>query len=198
LKGPLAHVSIERHMKNIRIVCLSGSLRKASYNTTLIKAVHRLAPPETEVSLFEDMAIMPLFNPDLEGQPVPVVDGLRKALAGADGLLIASPEYAHGISGVLKNALDWLVSGEEFPYIPVALFNTSPRASHAQAALREVIRTMSGNIIEKASITVPLLGSHYTVEDIVSSPELSRTIVGAIHALRDAIIEHGPRAQRLP
>lgn len=177
-------------MKNIRILCLSGSLRKASYNTALVNAVRELAPPDIEVTIFDDMGLMPLFNPDLEGASLPVVDELQNELKKSDGLMIASPEYAHGISGVLKNALDWLVSGEEFPYIPVALFNTSPRASHAQAALREVIKTMSGNIIEKASISLPLLGSNYDANDIVNHPEIPHVIVKAIHSLRDAIIEH--------
>ena len=137
------------------------------------------------------MGLMPLFNPDLEDEPQPIVDKLRNELKKSDGLLIASPEYAHGISGVLKNALDWLVSGEEFPYIPVALFNTSPRATHAQAALREVIKTMSGNIIEQASISVPLLGSNYAANDIVNHPEISHDVVNALNSFRDAIIMHG-------
>lgn len=178
-------------MKSVRILCLSGSLRKNSYNSALIKAIRALAPSDLEVAIFEGMGQLPLFNPDLEGQVLPTVDGLRKEVKESDGLLIASPEYAHGISGVLKNALDWLVSGDEFPCMPVALINTSPRALHAQAALREVIKTMSGNIIERASISVPLLGSNLDENGIVKDPEISRTVLNATCTFRDAILEHG-------
>lgn len=175
-------------MNSIRIVCLSGSLRRASYNTAALRAMQALAPPDVEVVIFEGMGNLPLFNPDLEDSPLPAVSALRHELRISDGLVIASPEYAHGISGVLKNALDWLVSGEEFPNYPVALINTSPRASHAQAALREVLQTMSGNIIDQASISLPLTGSHYNSSDIISDPRMSRELMNATSAFRDAII----------
>ena len=71
----------------------------------------------------------------------------RNAVGKASALIIASPEYAHGISGVSKNALDWLVSYEGFVDKPIALVNASPRARHAFDALHEVLRTMSANII---------------------------------------------------
>ena len=82
---------------------------------------------------------------------------LRDRVRRADGLLISSPEYAHGVPGAMKNALDWLVGGEEFIYKPVALLNASPRATHAQASLAETIRTMSGRLVPEASIAVPSL-----------------------------------------
>ena len=135
-------------MKKLKILALSGSLRKASYNTALIHALSKLAPEGVEIIPFEGIGNLPLFNPDLETQNITPVTRLCEVLEKSDGLIIASPEYAHGISGVLKNALDWLVAGEEFVNMPVALLNTSPRASHAQKALREVIKTMSGDICE--------------------------------------------------
>ncbi|MDH4276176.1 MAG: NAD(P)H-dependent oxidoreductase [Gammaproteobacteria bacterium] len=170
-----------------RLLCLSGSLRKASYNKALIQAACILAPSEVELVIFEGMGQLPLFNPDLETDLPTTVRELRHAVRLSDGLLIASPEYAHGISSVLKNALDWLVSGDEFPSKPVSIFNTSPRATHAQAALREVIKTMSGIVIEEASIAVPLLGSHYRVQEIVSDPDISNLLQQAIRAFIDAI-----------
>ena len=91
------------------------------------------------------------------------------ALDESDGLIIASPEYAHGISGPMKNALDWLVSGVEFPYKPILLINTSPRAFHAQEALREVL---SGNIIEEAGVCIPLLSSDLDVDGIMDDLEI--------------------------
>ncbi len=94
------------------------------------------------------------------------------------------------ISSVLKNALDWLVSEETFPSMPVALFNTSPRATHVQIALREVITTMSGNIIESASASIPLLGSNLDVDGIINHSEISHVLVQAINLFNNAIVEH--------
>ena len=128
-------------MESIKLLALSGSLRKASYNTAAIVALKVLAPNYIEITV-EEIRNLPLFNPDSEDENIPALDKLKSSLNEAAGLIIATPEYAHGISGPLKNALDWLVSGAEFPYKPIMLINTSPRASHAQEALKEVLITM--------------------------------------------------------
>jgi NAD(P)H-dependent FMN reductase len=174
-------------MKNIRILAISGSLRKLSYNSALINAVCKLAPEDIEVIIFNELNLIPLFNPDIEHQSFDAVNSLRNKIKLADGILIASPEYAHGITGVLKNALDWLVSGDEFPDKPVMLANTSPRACHAQQALREVIVTMSGNIIESASISVQLLGTELDVNTIIADQEISQDLIKKITVFREAI-----------
>ncbi len=175
-------------MDNIRILAISGSLRGESYNTALINAVANLAPVGIDVVIFDEMEFIPLFNPDRENENISAVKKLKEELKKSSGLLISSPEYAHGISGVLKNALDWLVSGDEFPDIPVALANTSPRASHAQMALREVISTMSGNIIESATIVAPLLGTDLNVKGIIDHDEISKHIIDKINIFKEKIV----------
>ncbi|MDO3384673.1 NAD(P)H-dependent oxidoreductase [Gilvimarinus sp. SDUM040013] len=142
----------------LKVLALSGSLRRQSYNTCALEAIRELAAANVSITL-GDVGSLPLFNPDLEDSGIASVDILKAQLAEASGLIIASPEYAHGISGPMKNALDWLVSGVEFPGMPIMLINTSPRATHAQASLREVLTTMSGSIVEEASVAIPLLGS---------------------------------------
>ena len=112
---------------------------------------------------------------------------LRTQLDWADGLIISSPEYAHGMPGVLKNALDWLVSGEEFYGKPIALFNASPRAIHAQASLTEVVTTMAGRLISEACITVSLLGKHLDAAGIVADAETSSELRVAILSFAKAI-----------
>ena len=176
-------------MEHIKILALSGSLRQASYNMAALEALNKLAPDSMEVVVYKSLGSLPLFNPDLEGQVIPAIDELRNALSESSGLMIASPEYAHGISGVLKNALDWLVSGEEFIYMPVALINTSPRATHAQAALREVVKTMSGNIIEKACISIPLLSSNLDADGIVNDKAISAALKSSLNHFCSEIIE---------
>ncbi len=162
------------------ILALSGSLRAASLNSMLLRAAARLAPPGTTVELFTDLGRLPLFNVDLEPSPPPAVSELRAALVSAGAVLIASPEYAHGVSGVIKNALDWMVGNESFVGKPVALWNTSPRATIAQAALRETLVTMSAIIVDSACIAVPLLGSRASDSSIVADPESSGAITRAL------------------
>ena len=113
----------------IRLLAISGSLRKFSSNTALLRAAAILAPQDVEISVYGDLGILPHFNPDLEGfEPQSVLD-FRSQLQMADGVLIASPEYAHGITGVIKNAFDWVVGSGEFVHKPVALLNASSRAN---------------------------------------------------------------------
>jgi chromate reductase, NAD(P)H dehydrogenase (quinone) len=133
-----------------------------------------LAPPETETVFYTGLADLPAFNPDLDtGEPPPAVKTLRHEIGLADGLLISSPEYARGLPGSLKNALDWLVSSSEFPEKPIALISTSPRSVEANAQLRLVLTTMSARLIDEGSITLPLLGKNLDPNQIVSDPIFS-------------------------
>ncbi len=143
----------------VRIVAISGSLRRASINTALLEEIAALAPAGVVVEMVSPGAL-PLFNPDFESDLPPTVRTFRERIAAADALLIASPEYAHGVSGVIKNALDWLVSSEHFAGKPVAVLNAAARAHHADAALRETLSTMSARIVDDASVTVcrPITG----------------------------------------
>ncbi|MGF6231050.1 NAD(P)H-dependent FMN reductase [Inquilinus ginsengisoli] len=123
----------------VKILAISGSLRAGSSNTALLHAMAALAPAGVEVSVYGGLADLPHFNPDLDPESIPAVADFRALLAAADGVLISSPEYAHGVAGVMKNALDWVVATGEFVDKPVALINASPRAHHAQEALTETL-----------------------------------------------------------
>lgn len=173
-------------MEQINLLALSGSLRKASYNTAAIQALKALAPGNVEIVIGE-ISDLPLFNPDREDENIPALNKLKSELNAASGLIISSPEYAHGISGPMKNTLDWLVSGEEFPYVPIMLINTSPRASHALEALKEVLRTMAGNVIEESFVSIPLLGSGLDATGIVSDRQLAATLKTGLDVFVDEI-----------
>jgi chromate reductase, NAD(P)H dehydrogenase (quinone) len=171
----------------MKVLAIPGSLRAASINAAFCRAAARLAPSPLQVSVFGGLRALPLFNPDLEANPPRPVQEFRASVADARALIIASPEYAHGISGVMKNALDWLVSFEGFIDKPVAIVNTSARASHADDALREVLRTMSARILSEASVTLPLLGSCTTEEAMLSSAEVAPQIRSMLAALAGAV-----------
>lgn len=127
-------------MDLVRILAISGSLRAMSSNSALLRTAAAVAPPGVEITQYEGLARLPHFNPDddLGDPPEPVLE-LRAQVGAADALLFCVPEYAHGMPGSLKNALDWLVSSIELPGKHVALLNASPMATHAQAALRETL-----------------------------------------------------------
>ena len=178
---------IESKSQTIRILAISGSLRKISSNTALLQAAIALSPANIEIKLYSGLGDLPHFNPDLEPTEPPSVADLRAQLKWSDGLVISSPEYAHGVPGVLKNALDWLVSGEEFVDKPIALFNASPRAIHAQASLTEIVTTMAGRIVPEASTTVSLLGKNLDATGIVADPEIAGELQAAMTSFANAI-----------
>lgn len=127
----------------MRFLGVSGSLRSASTNSALLQALDA-SHQAHRVDLYQDLAQQPLFSPDHEAEGVPkVISRFIDQVRAADGLIIAAPEYAHGIPGVLKNALDWLVSDQFVPGKPVMLVHASTRTHHSRLHLREVLATMS-------------------------------------------------------
>jgi NAD(P)H-dependent FMN reductase len=168
----------------MNFLALCGSLRAASINATLLRAGAALAPPDVTLVLHPSLADLPLFNPDGETDPPVPVLRLRAAVAAADALVIASPEYAHGVSGTIKNALDWLVSFEPFVHKPVAVLNASPRAHHADDALRETLRTMSAVVVDDACVAIPLLGAGLDEAGMMATPAVAGAIMRALEALR--------------
>jgi chromate reductase, NAD(P)H dehydrogenase (quinone) len=172
----------------MNIIAISGSLRATSLNTAVLHAASRLAPTGVTIKIFEGIGNLPFFNSDLDGDRLPrEVAEFRAVIGTADGLLISSPEYARGLAGVMKNALDWLVGSFEFPHKPVALINTSPRATHALAALTVTLETMSARLVKDASITLPLLGTANDAESIAANAELAAPLRSALERYVRAI-----------
>lgn len=133
------------------ILAISGSLRAKSSNTALLQKLQTLAPHEVEI--YRGLGDLPHFNPDVEEvAPPALARDLRARVGAADALVISSPEYAHGVPGTLKNALDWLVGGPEMIDKRVVLINAAPWSMHAQASLKETIRTMSANVVADVAI----------------------------------------------
>jgi len=131
----------------VKVVAICGSLRTRSSNLALLRAASAIA---AEVEIYEGLAMLPHFNPDddVEGAtPPPAVAELRAKLAEADGILISSPEYAHGVPGSLKNALDCLVSDGALVDKPVAVINASPVGGEfARDSLVETLGTMNWRV----------------------------------------------------
>jgi chromate reductase len=135
----------------MRIVAILGSLRARSSNRALLHAAAKLAPDGMEITIYDGLASLPHFNPDDDEEgatPPPAVAALRAWLAAADGIVISTPEYAHGLPGSLKNALDWLVSDGALVDKPVAILSTSSaRGQFAHASLVETLTTMNWRVL---------------------------------------------------
>ncbi len=196
--GPARPAAVEMHTAGdgvrppASILAISGSLRAQSSNAAVLQAVRLLAPQHVHVTLFSALDSIPHFNPDLdlEGMtPPPAVFAFRRQVIEADALLVCSPEYAHGVPGALKNALDWLVSVPEMLHKPVGLLNASPRSTHAQAALAETLRTMSLSLVAGASIVVPVSGRRLDAAAIAQDAELASALRAAIRALVEAVMQ---------
>jgi chromate reductase len=139
----------------MQILGLSGSLRRQSHNTRLLTGARRLLPPGVELVVFDQLAEIPPYNEDDEQQAPLAVAALRAAIAGADALLVATPEYNASIPGVLKNALDWVsrpISNTPLRGKPAAVVGASTSlfgAVWAQAETRKVLSTIGARVVDR-------------------------------------------------
>jgi chromate reductase len=170
----------------MKLLTVSGSLRETSSNTALLQAAALVAPSGLEVTPYRGLAELPAFNPDHELDPIPAVLDWRAKLREADAVAISSPEYAHGVPGSLKNALDWVVGSGELVDKPVALFNASQRAMIAHASLLDTLVTMSAVMVEGASRTFALMGRKLDAAGIAADPALAAELRAALAALAAA------------
>jgi len=173
----------------MNILAISGSLRAHSSNGALLHAAGELAPPGVEIEIYDGLGELPHFNPDLDGEssvPPGAVAALRRQISSCAGVIISSPEYAHGVPGALKNALDWLVSWPDFAGKPVVLWNASGAGGeHAQAALIEILRTMSARVLLEGSLVKPFLRRKLAPGDVLP-PDAASAVRASLTALAAA------------
>jgi chromate reductase, NAD(P)H dehydrogenase (quinone) len=178
-------------VSSLRLLGISGSLRRDSHNTVLLHACGELAPEDVEVEV-RRLDRIPLFDRDLEaeGYPEPVAD-LREAIRAADGLLLASPEYNWSISGVLKNAIDWASRGKDSPldHKPTALLSAAGGGGgrRAQAHLRDVLQHNRVDVLEP-SVQIARGWDHID-DGRLTTPEHREEIQALVAALHDHILE---------
>ncbi|HEY2001436.1 MAG TPA: NADPH-dependent FMN reductase, partial [Acidobacteriaceae bacterium] len=171
---------------SLRILAIAGSLRARSANLLLLESAAVLAGTEMRLEIFPDLGSIPLFNPDRTDLPPPIAT-LRASIQAADAVIFSTPEYAHGLPGALKNALDWLVSGIELTDKPVVLFNASPRSIYAQTALREVLVTLGARMLEDACVTIPLTADSRMPQQLATDATIAQPIAAALQRLATRI-----------
>ena len=173
----------------LRIIGISGSQRQASTNTALLVALSEFFPADVQYRMYNGIGNLPIFNPDMEGDQTPEpVKILARQIERADGLIIASPEYVHGIPGGLKNALDWLVSRSEIVHKPILLLHASHRGDLALAALGDVLATLSSRLATGPILRVPLIArTPEQVRSLVLSGEHRQRLVATLKSFLDDI-----------
>ncbi|MCF0055597.1 NADPH-dependent FMN reductase [Dyadobacter sp. CY356] len=162
-------------MKNIQILAISGSLRVNSANTNILKSIGEMTDDSVDFQIFEGLDTFPHFNPgvDMDNEKVAL---FRKKVKEADGVIFCTPEYAFGIPGVLKNALDWTVSTGEFNDKPVAAISASPLNTGGDKALASLILTLTA------------LGTYKNEKSLLSIPNIKQKINGE-GALTDSLLK---------
>ncbi|CDX50155.1 NADPH-dependent FMN reductase [Mesorhizobium plurifarium] len=158
----------------IDIIAISGSLRAASTNSALVAALAANAPADCHVQVYDGLGRLPIFNPDDEGDRTPPEAArLIEMITRTDGVIVSCPEYAHGVPGGMKNALDWLVSRDAAVGKPAMLVHASPRSLYARAALAEIMRTMSFAMYEGA-LEIALLGKKPAEMEMILAEDAKR------------------------
>jgi chromate reductase len=166
----------------VRILGISGSLRRGSHNRRLLRAAAALLPPGSELVVWDGLATLPAFDEDLETTPPATVRAFFEAIEGADALLIATPEYNASLPGALKNAIDW--ASRPFPENvlrdkPTAVVGASTGlfgAVWAQAEVRKTMKASGAHVLESE---LPVGMAEYAFvegEDALADPELTQRL----------------------
>ena len=168
----------------MHILTISGSLRAASTNTSLLRAVAKLGPADVTVTRYDGLDDLPHFSPERDVDDAPgSVSTLRAQLRAADAVLICTPEYAHGIPGVLKNMLDWLVSSGECVSKPTGVISAATDGSYAHASLTETLLMMSADMVEGASLIVSFVRTKVDKEGFITDTQTTVALQAAVSAL---------------
>lgn len=181
----LSQMSLQR-TPAFRLLGISGSLRKGSYNTLLLRVARDLAPDGVEVDIYDGLGDIPLYNDDVraQGEPEPA-HRLRQAIVEADGVLIATPEYNWSVPGVLQNAIDWVsrpAGHSAFRNKVVAIMGASTSmvgSLRAQLQLRQVLRTVDAITVPKPEVLVSFANTKFD-QDGELTDETARQLLSTL------------------
>ena len=172
----------------IKILAISGSTRKASSNLNLIKAIADLTSEYFAIHIFDGLSELPHFNPDLDNENVPYqVSDFRRQLRQADGVLICTPEYAIGVPGTLKNAIDWTVSSMDFSHKPVALITASLSGEKAHNSLLGTLLILEAKMTTDTQLLISFVKTKVSSEGKIIDTETLNSINKLTQSLAEII-----------
>src|SRR5215831_1304125 len=177
-------------IKGKKILAICGSTRTKSSNRELINVIIELYHAKARIQILEDLDKIPHFNPDLDNDhPPQQVSYFRKQLKEADGILICTPEYAMGVPGTLKNALDWTVSSCEFSHKPVALITASSQGKKGHAALLETLKVIEAEIPDETQLLISFAKTKINSSAEITDEETLIAVKTLIEAFDKLIME---------
>jgi chromate reductase len=176
----------------MNVLAISGSLRRDSHNTNLLRSAAQLAPADTEIVLWDGLKEVPPFNEDDEASAPATVERMRSAVANADAVLFATPEYNSSIPGQLKNAIDWLSRPAVTSALrnkPVAVVGASTGAFGAvwaQAELRKVLAAAGARVVE-GDVAVGHAPERFDEAGILDDENLREQLGEVVETLAEAV-----------
>ena len=172
-------------MRKIKIFAISGSLRSDSTNTYILKYIGKLFPGQIDFQIFEGLDKLPHFNPAVCDDNTAVAE-FRRKISEADSVIICTPEYAFGVPGVLKNALDWTVSTGEFNEKAVAAISASPLNTGGDKALASLLLTLTAlgtNKDDRSSLSIPNIKQKIDFEGLITDKSLANELLSITESL---------------
>jgi chromate reductase, NAD(P)H dehydrogenase (quinone) len=162
-----------------RLLFIVGSLQSGSANRAVLDSAARSLAGDAIVTWFEQLGEVPPFNPDRADEPAAAVDAMRELVAAADAIVIATPEYAHSLPGMLKNALDWLVGTGELYGKTVGLISAGTSGgARALAALGQTLQAQGAHVVARLQIAgvVPKRGASGEITDPATIAEIEALV----------------------
>ena len=187
-------------MSKRKIFAICGSTRKESSNHHILKAIEKLAASFFEIDFFEGIASLPHFNPDDNNESVSnVVKDFRTRIRNADAVIISTPEYAHGVPGSLKNAIDWTVSTNEFSQKPTALITGASDGKFAHSALLETLRVIEAKDVEELNLLISFVRTKVNAHSEITDEETTAALKALLEKLLQLIneMQYQPRIETL-
>ena len=166
-----------------RIIAIPGSLSRNSVNLSLIRSIISIFSDRLDIKVIEGLADIPHFNPDLNNDNPPEnVSNFRRQLKQADGILICTPEYAMGVPGTLKNAIDWTVSSMEFSHKPVALITASTAGQKGHQSLIDTLKIIEADMPDDSQLLISHVKTKVKDDKIIDPETLQhvKKLIGSI------------------
>lgn len=172
----------------MKVFAINGSTRSRSTNLQFIEAIKELSRNRFEIEIFTALEQIPAFNPDTQDAP-DSVNSFRKKIRESDGVLICTPEYAMGVPGVLKNAIDWTVGSSDFSQKPVALITASTLGQKGHLALMETLRVIEAVFATPDQLLISYAKTKITDKNIIRDPETLDSLLNLLDGFEQKMRE---------